>query len=57
MKKCKRETIMKENTKKYLKDLIDDLTVEANTVESLLEDIQKSLKKIRQFYKKVVIRL
>ena len=45
---------MKENTKKYLKDLIEDASIEANTLEMSLYDIQKSLKKLRKFYDKVI---
>jgi len=45
---------MKENAKKYLKELIDDISIEANTIEYTLSDIQKSLSKIRKFYNKVV---
>lgn len=48
---------MKENTKKYLKELIDDASIEANTLELSLYDIQKSLKKLRKFYDKVVKKL
>jgi hypothetical protein len=45
---------MKENAKKYLEELIIDISIEANTIEDALNDIQKSLSKIRKFYNKVV---
>lgn len=45
---------VQENTKKYMKELIDDISIEANTIEYSLCDIQKSLKKIRKFYNKVI---
>ncbi|MDD3436932.1 MAG: hypothetical protein PHC64_07270 [Candidatus Gastranaerophilales bacterium] len=45
---------MKENTKKYLKDLIDDILIESNTINFALNDIQKSLSKMRKFYDKVI---
>lgn len=48
---------MQENTKKYFKELIDDASIEANTIEFALVDIQKSLKKLRQFYDKVIKKL
>ena len=45
---------MQENTKKYLKEIIDDISIESNTIELGLDDIQKSLKKLRKFYEKVI---
>ena len=48
---------MQENTKKYVKELIDDVSIEANTIEYVLVDVQKSLKKLRQFYDKVIKKL
>jgi len=48
---------MQENTKKYLKGLIDDASIEANTIEFSLVDVQKSLKKLRKFYDKVIKQL
>jgi hypothetical protein len=48
---------MKENTKKYLKDLINYASIEANTLEFALSDIQKTLKKLRKFCNRVVEKL
>lgn len=48
---------MQEKTKKYFKELTDDISIEVNTIEYLLVDVQKSLKKIRKFYDKVIKRL
>lgn len=48
---------MRENTKKYFKELIDDVSIEVNTIEFALVDIQKSLKKLRQLYDKVIKKL
>ena len=45
---------MQEKTKIYIKDLIDDASIEANTIEMTLNDIQKSLSKMRKFYDKVI---
>jgi hypothetical protein len=48
---------MQENTKKYLKDLIDDMEIELNSIMPMVEDAQKSLKKMRKFYNKVIKQL
>ena len=48
---------MQENTKKYFKDLIDNISIETNTLELEIHEIQKSLKKMRKFYNKVIVKL
>jgi hypothetical protein len=45
---------MQEKTKKYLKDLIDDMEIELNSIEPMVHDAQKTLNKIKKFHDKVV---
>ncbi|MDD3437748.1 MAG: hypothetical protein PHC64_11410 [Candidatus Gastranaerophilales bacterium] len=45
---------MKENTKKYLKSLIDYLEIELNTINAELRVAIKIKSKLQKFYKKVI---
>lgn len=45
---------MKENTKNYFKDLIDDFEIELNTIDMILSDLRKNFRNMKKFYKKVI---
>jgi len=44
---------MQDNTKKYVKDMLEDLEIQLNTVESELKDAIKTRRKMQKFYKKI----
>lgn len=45
---------MKENTKNYIKNLLEDLEIQLNTVEGELQDVIKIRRKLQKFYKKII---
>ncbi|MDD3436177.1 MAG: hypothetical protein PHC64_03385 [Candidatus Gastranaerophilales bacterium] len=45
---------MQNNTKKYLKNLIDYLEIELNTIKAELRVVIKIKNKLQKFYKKVI---
>lgn len=44
---------MQENTKTYLKNLVDDLEIQLNTISSELSDAFKTKRKLQKFIKKI----
>ena len=45
---------MQEKTKKYLKELIEDISVEINDMEFEIQNLQKNMHKMKKFYDKVI---
>jgi len=45
---------MQKNTKNYLQDLLEDLEIQLNTIESKLYETIKIRRKLQKFYKKVI---
>ena len=53
----KQGTKMQKNTKKYLENLIWEIEVDVNVIELEVSEVQKNLKKLRQFYNRVIKQL
>lgn len=44
---------MQENTKKYIKYLLDDLEIQLNTIDGEVKDTIKTRRKLQKFFKKI----
>jgi len=45
---------MEVNTKQYMKEIVEDLEIQLNTLSIELSEVFKTKKKLRKFYEKVI---
>lgn len=45
---------MQKSTKKYLKDLTEELEIDINTLRCELEETSRLVRKLKKFYNKVI---